>query len=543
ASFRKKNYREFENFVLEFSEGVKMLYLLHDGRSVKAALIALLWMIIGVCIAQANMVISHRGGYDLPFSYKVPSMQGDTLHLYNYDISDRIINIRRGKVLAEGTIEPQSVLFSYYVDPDWGILTPAPLVFSFKNGKLYTAFKTDSKIIVLFTDDYETDVHVFDRVGIYIGANQLPNLISFYIVNESLGYFSHYERLQNWEWVSRIYKMDFTTDTLVVFYEMLEPDLYLFLPFGNEYILMYLIDSLTEPDLLVQNDTIIQTYAGGWGQYASGYLSTNRLCGGYFNTKEIQSAEGWVYSILAWVEDNELHRILHDYEYYPYNPVSYRQVVSHSDSTFSCIRHGWGVDSFQNLKIRNHSILTDASFPDLSMYNNPLALFRMDEQYMLAVSRADASFHNLTLVDFTDFSIRNFQFEVDGTGYGFQKSDRVLYMIRQNRVHIFPLSLGSSVDDNVIPNPILEISAFPNPFAEKCNLTIKSTRNSYARVEIFNVKGQKVRELYTGQINSGDNSFFWDSKDHNLNPVSSGLYFVRVANDNILHTRKILLLK
>lgn len=520
-----------------------MMCFLHDGRAFIAALIVLMWMSIGVCTGQPTMAVSHQGGYDLPYSYKVSSVQGDTLQLYNYEISGRIIMIKRGEVAANGSFGPQISLFSYDVDPAWGILASAPLFFSFKNGKLYSAFKTDSKIIVLFTDAFETDVHVIDRVGINVDPNQMGNTITFYLVNESLGYFSHWEHIQNWEWVSRIYKMDFATDTLVLFYEINMSDAYYFHSFDDEYILMYLTQYSTHPDLLVQNDTIIQTYAGGWGQFAGGYVSSNRLCGGYFNTIELGSVDGEKNSLLVWAEDNELHRVLHDYNYYPVNPKSFRQAVALSDSTFSCIKHSWGVDSFQNLKIRNHTILPFESFPDLSMYSNPLGLFRMDEQYVLAVSRGEASFVNMTLVDYTDFSIRNHQFEVDGTGYGFQKSNRVLYMLSQNRVHIFHLGLGSSVDDDVIPSPILEISTFPNPFAENCKITIKYTRNSHARVEIFNVKGQKVRELYTGKINAGENSFVWDSKDNNLNPVTSGLYFVRVENENALQTRKILLLK
>lgn len=512
----------------------------------KFLLTALLSLTAGIGFAQPTMAITHVGGFYIPYSHRVAGMQGDTLALYDYSVSNQTITIKRGGILPDGTIQPQADIYTYVVNPALGYLTQNPLFFQFKNGKLYSAFKTDTRIIVLFSDDTQTDVHIFDSSGLNVDGNILANYSTFYIVNENLGYLSHMRMSPPWE--NKIFKMDFSTDILILFYESLYADMHCFQSFDDDYILMYLMNS-QGADLLVQNDTIIQTIVGGWGYFPRGYRNTHRLCGNYFHTVELQSAEGWEYSLLAWVQNDTLQRVLLDYGEYPYTPVHFTNVVTQSDSTFSCILRSMSGNSFQNMKINNHTISTDSAFPDLSLYNNPLGLCRMDEEYTVGIAGSNGSPRNFILVDHTDQSIRTYMYSIDDNTEdywmfaGYNHSDRYLYVTRNQRVNIFALALSSNNAVDTVPVIILQTMAYPNPFNESCNVKITISRNTNARIVLYNTRGQKVRELHTGHVTKGESSFIWDGKDKNQNTVSSGIYIIKVETEGALTSQKIVLLK
>lgn len=474
-------------------------------------------------VAQETTVILHVGSFSIPYSHKISVMEGDILALYDYETTEQTITLKRGAVLSDGTIEPQVDLIIYVVNPNWGTLTQMPLVFEYKNGKLYSAFKTINRVIVFFSNAGHTDVHVLDTSGMNIYGDYHSNNKSFYLVNEDLGYVS---QSQLNPFLGRVYKMNFTTDTLELFYEI---DWYAdfgFLSFDDEYILMYKADTDT-PDLLVQNDTIIQIIEGGWGDAPAGYYNTTRLCGDYYNTIELSILDLWETSLIAWVEDNELQRMLLGYGEYPYEPLSFRSVVSRNESSFSCITRGLTVNTFRNYSLTNGQLTPIYCFPDLSPYSNPRSLIAMGNDYWVAVSAPDDNVCSFTLVDFTDASIRNFQFDFPSTGFEVLASEEFLFLKSQNSVRILHLTQDSSVEDDVSPIHTLDIHAYPNPFVNQCSFLIRSPDDYLSKIDIYNIKGQKISELYTGYLENGEYSFTWDGRDSHQNPVSRGVYVIK----------------
>jgi len=64
-----------------------------------------------------------------------------------------------------------------------------------------------------------------------------------------------------------------------------------------------------------------------------------------------------------------------------------------------------------------------------------------------------------------------------------------------------------------------------------------------ATLEIFDLKGQRVRVVIDEVQSAGEHTLFWDGKDEKGNVLSSGLYFYRLKGDGFAETRKMLLLK
>lgn len=503
------------------------------------------------------MTVNHVGSFDIPYAYRIAAVQGDTLTLYDYEVIDQTIIIKRGSVLPEGYIQPQNSIFTYPVSPDWGSLYLTPLFFQFKNDRLYSAFKTDSRVIVLFTDDSGTEVHTLNSIGIRVQGDFELLTPTFYIQNNSVGYLSDNGYSPNW--LNRIYKMDFNDDSLTLFYEdtnLENLDTYCYLSLADEYILMF--TPLTHgADLLVRDGVIVQSITGGWGYSPAGYRNTSKLCDDYYHTIEMQTVPGWENSLLAWVENDNLQRALVDYGEYPYIPVHYVHVIATTDTTFSCIlRNNFG-DSFQNMMIRQQTICLDSVFPDLSVYNRALAYIKMDEQYMLGIAGTNDNDTVCILVDRLNHSIRPITFDIDDASDEFWRSadyvhsSRLLFAIghfdstqpSDHLLHIFTLSNASFNSDDFIQSVEIQIKAFPNPTHNKCIVLIDSSLETDARAFIYNIKGQKINELHIGLLRKGGNTFQWDGLDSLNKTVTTGIYVLKLETAVGSATTKIVIIK
>jgi len=86
------------------------------------------------------------------------------------------------------------------------------------------------------------------------------------------------------------------------------------------------------------------------------------------------------------------------------------------------------------------------------------------------------------------------------------------------------------LDSNLINN-------FPNPFHSTTTISFSVTQTSlFVTLEIFNIKGQKVRTLecsncFAAASKELKHSKIWDGKDNEGNPVTSGLYFYQMNID------------
>lgn len=76
------------------------------------------------------------------------------------------------------------------------------------------------------------------------------------------------------------------------------------------------------------------------------------------------------------------------------------------------------------------------------------------------------------------------------------------------------------------------ISAYPNPARSSMNISMKIMNNQRHEVEVFNIRGQKIRSFENASKNANDQySIDWDLKDQSQNPVAKGVYILRLKVD------------
>jgi hypothetical protein len=98
--------------------------------------------------------------------------------------------------------------------------------------------------------------------------------------------------------------------------------------------------------------------------------------------------------------------------------------------------------------------------------------------------------------------------------------------------------------NSVIYSPLVELHKnYPNPFNPETRIDFYLSRDENVQLSIYNIKGQKIRGLYSGNTPAGNHSVVWNGKDENNRQVSSGVYFYRITTSEGSIQRKMVLLK
>jgi len=99
--------------------------------------------------------------------------------------------------------------------------------------------------------------------------------------------------------------------------------------------------------------------------------------------------------------------------------------------------------------------------------------------------------------------------------------------------------------DDIPAAEIILMGNYPNPFNPETTIRIRALKefNNHAFIEIYNLKGQLVRNLAVWVNQKGIYEVRWDGRNNNGKMVSSGTYFYKITIGNHILTGKMLLLK
>jgi hypothetical protein len=84
---------------------------------------------------------------------------------------------------------------------------------------------------------------------------------------------------------------------------------------------------------------------------------------------------------------------------------------------------------------------------------------------------------------------------------------------------------------------------YPNPFNPATVIEYALPKISQVKIDIYNILGQKVRNLVDELQEPGYKTIQWDAKDGNGVEVSSGVYFFRIEAGDFVDCKKMTLLK
>jgi peptidyl-prolyl cis-trans isomerase A (cyclophilin A) len=102
------------------------------------------------------------------------------------------------------------------------------------------------------------------------------------------------------------------------------------------------------------------------------------------------------------------------------------------------------------------------------------------------------------------------------------------------------------IDSDIVSEslPMKLIGNFPNPFNPMTTIEfLMQDSSDTVQIDVYNIRGQKVRSLKNYSLGTGRHSVVWNGRDDTDNDVASGLYFYQVKTGGFTATGKMILMK
>ncbi|MCK5052303.1 MAG: T9SS type A sorting domain-containing protein [Candidatus Cloacimonetes bacterium] len=129
-------------------------------------------------------------------------------------------------------------------------------------------------------------------------------------------------------------------------------------------------------------------------------------------------------------------------------------------------------------------------------------------------------------------TIGNQLFFINDENNGFQ-----IYTLEGDILSSNEFELSSKENTNFISN-------YPNPFNPQTTISFNLLEEGEIQLDVFNIKGQKIKSLLSNQIAAGEHSIIWNGEDASGKIISSGVYLYKLnVNGKTEAVKKCLLLK
>jgi len=117
---------------------------------------------------------------------------------------------------------------------------------------------------------------------------------------------------------------------------------------------------------------------------------------------------------------------------------------------------------------------------------------------------------------------------------------------------IIPVNLTVSsqpADEDEVAPLITSAVVYPNPFRGNGQRDLITLEFSIAEpvndleITVYNLKGQKVADLYQGEMTSGEHQIYWNGKTVTGQEAAAGLYFYKLSSTEFSMYKKAIILK
>ncbi len=98
--------------------------------------------------------------------------------------------------------------------------------------------------------------------------------------------------------------------------------------------------------------------------------------------------------------------------------------------------------------------------------------------------------------------------------------------------------------EDTLPVNKIRLNVYPNPMnSESLNIAYQARKDARLSVSVYNIKGQKVANVFNGISNTKKGELIWNGKDINGKSVANGIYFMRANSEGMSITEKFMIMK
>ena len=105
------------------------------------------------------------------------------------------------------------------------------------------------------------------------------------------------------------------------------------------------------------------------------------------------------------------------------------------------------------------------------------------------------------------------------------------------------LSVTDVEDEKELPTDFLLKGNYPNPFNPSTTINFVLPKRENVSIVIYNLLGEKVRELLREEKDAGEHFVIWNGKDDFERGVTSGVYFYLITHNRKVISSKMVLIK
>jgi len=148
------------------------------------------------------------------------------------------------------------------------------------------------------------------------------------------------------------------------------------------------------------------------------------------------------------------------------------------------------------------------------------------------------------LFTFTDVPPGEYGLEVSMEGYNHYVHPTNI-VVTDSDITDLIIDLGPRgiADEVIIPTTTALKTNYPNPFNPSTTIAYDLAKADNVVIEIYNIKGQRIKTLANGTFNAGSYRIVWNGDDQHGRNVGSGVYFYRMTTSEYNNVRKMLLMK
>ena len=108
---------------------------------------------------------------------------------------------------------------------------------------------------------------------------------------------------------------------------------------------------------------------------------------------------------------------------------------------------------------------------------------------------------------------------------------------------LLPENTENSTSKDTPAKSQIKTGNYPNPFNPQTEIAYSLPEDCYVKLTIYNIQGQKVKQLLDEYQSAGTKEVVWDGCDENGEKVASGIYFYRIEAGPNSATKRMVLLK
>ena len=133
------------------------------------------------------------------------------------------------------------------------------------------------------------------------------------------------------------------------------------------------------------------------------------------------------------------------------------------------------------------------------------------------------------------------------------KDDRICYVLedledqRNNGIYILDLPEALKSAPTLVgeakPSNFAILGNYPNPFNPSTAIEFSLGKAGSADISLYNVAGQKVRELLSGSMKAGVHTVVWNGRDNFGRTVSAGVYIAKLTMGSSVTAKSMMLVK